>query len=338
VVAWADSETWDEFVSACPDATGYHLWAWRRVFENVFAHRTHYLAAQRDDRIVGVLPLVELRSRLFGNFMVSLPFVNYGGVLAADATTAAALVDHATRVAEERGLSHVELRHLSQRFPGTPCKRHKVTMLLPLDASPDGMWKGLDRKVRNQVRKAEKNALTCEIGGQTLVDDFYPVFASNMRDLGTPVYSKRFFAEVLSVFPDAAKVFVVRKDRRPIAAGIGYVYRDRFEMPWASSLRALHEFCPNNLLYWTAIRHAAVTGCKIFDFGRSTPNEGTYHFKAQWGAVAQPLCWEYCLIGHASIPDQSPKNAKYALAIRMWKRLPVSIASVLGPPIVRGIP
>jgi len=331
-------EEWNAFVDSHPDATGYHLAAWSRVFKNAFGHRSEYLAALSAGRIVGVLPLVELRSRLFGRFMVSVPFVNYGGVLANTEEAAEALRARAATLARQRGLSHVELRHLARRFPAAPCKTHKVTMFLPLDPDPDGMWNALDRKVRNQVRKAEKSGLTCEIGDGALIDEFYPVFSTNMRDLGTPVYAKRFFAEILAAFPERTTLFVVRKERETIAAGIGFAYRDRFEMPWASSLKEHRALCPNNLLYWSAIRHAIAGGYRIFDFGRSTPDEGTFHFKAQWGAQAHPLFWEYELVGGAVMPDQSPKNAKFALAIEIWKRLPVSVARVLGPPIVRSIP
>lgn len=332
------AEEWDAFVDGHPDATGYHLAAWRRVFKGAFGHQSEYLAARRRGRIVGVLPLVELRSRLFGRFMVSVPFVNYGGVLSDDAAAATALLEHATALARVRRLTHVELRHLARHFPDAPCKTHKVTMLLPLDRDADRMWNLLDRKVRNQVRKAEKSELTCERGGSSLVDEFYSVFSTNMRDLGTPVYAKRFFTEILSAFPERTTVFVVRKEREAVAAGIGFTYRDRFEMPWASSLKSHRSLCPNNLLYWSAIRHAIDGGCRTFDFGRSTPNEGTFHFKAQWGAQPHQLFWEYQLLSAASMPDHSPKNAKFALAVELWKRLPVSIAGLLGPPIVRSIP
>src|SRR5437773_2502794 len=192
------------------------------------------------------------------------------------------------------------------------------------------MWEALDRKVRNQVRKAEKSGLICETGGAELLDDFYPIFATNMRDLGTPVYARRFFAEVLAAFPTRTAVFVVRRDRTAVASAIGFRYCDHFEVPWASSLRSYRALCPNNLLYWSAINHAIVSGCHIFDFGRSTPGEGTFHFKEQWGAQPQPLCWEYRLLAGDAIPDQSPKNAKFALAIEIWKRLPLAVANAVG--------
>jgi FemAB-related protein (PEP-CTERM system-associated) len=244
-------------------------------------------------------------------------------------------VEAARATAETRGSRYVELRHFEQRFPDLPSKHHKVTMRLRLQA---GMWERLDRKVRNQVRKAEKSNLKVERGGQKLVDNFYTVFTRNMRDLGTPVYPKRLFAEVLAAFPDRARIIVVRLDGVPVAAGLTYRTRGVVEVPWASSIREHNSLCPNHLLYWHAIEAAIAENCETFDFGRSTPNEGTYKFKEQWGAEPVPLNWEYVLIGAGTVPDQSPKNPKFSLAIETWKRLPLWLANVIGPPIVRGIP
>jgi serine/alanine adding enzyme len=330
---------WDAYISRHDAAVSYHLYAWRGVFERAFGHRTVYLAARRSDSIVGVLPLVEMRSWLFGKFLVSLPFVNYGGVLADDTGVERLLFDRASAIAAERKLDHVELRHFTQHFADAPARQHKVTMLLPLASDADAMWNLLDRKVRNQVRKAEKSGLTCEVGGRELIDAFYPVFATNMRDLGTPVYARRLFEEVFAALPDRTRMYVVRaSDGTAVAAGVGLRFRDTVEMPWASSLKEHRAMSPNNLLYWTAIKDAIAAGATTFDFGRSTPNEGTYNFKAQWGAKPVPLCWEYRLLRERQLPDQSPTNGKFSLAIEAWKHLPLSVARTLGPVIVRAIP
>ena len=332
---------WDSFVAAHPAASGYHLWAWRRVFEEAFGHETCYLAARRDGAVVGILPLVAFKSWFFGRFMVSLPFVNYGGVLASEASddrVAEALVAAATRAARERGCRHLELRHTSRRLPELPVKQHKVGMFLALAADATAAWEQLDRKVRNQVRKAQKSELTSVSGGIELLEEFYGIFTVNMRDLGTPVYSRAFFERVLAEFPGAARVHVVRKGDVPVAAGITFAWRDTIEVPWASSLRAYRALCPNNLLYWAIIEHAVTSGFKTLDFGRSTPNEGTYEFKRQWGAVPSQLYWEYALVSAREIPDQSPANPKFKSAIELWKRLPVPVATAIGPLIVRSIP
>jgi FemAB-related protein (PEP-CTERM system-associated) len=216
-----------------------------------------------------------------------------------------------------------------------PCKQHKVTMRLEL--SP-GLWERLDRKVRNQIRKAEKSQLQVVRGKDELLSEFYQVFARNMRDLGTPVYARRFFAEILNAFPEHAHVVVVRLGDRPVAAGLTYRTGDVIEIPWASSVRDYNSLCPNHLLYWHALQAAIAEGCTTFDFGRSTPNEGTYKFKEQWGARPVTLHWEYRLLQGNQLPDQSPKNPKFRIAIELWKRLPLWLTNIIGPSIVRSIP
>jgi FemAB-related protein (PEP-CTERM system-associated) len=329
---------WDQFVEQHPSATSYHSWAWRHVFERGFGHRTEYLAARDGADVVGVLPLVVFESWLSGRFAVSLPFVNYGGVLAANQRAARALLDHASEMAQAGGWSHVELRHRTPLFDHLPSKRHKVAMQLPLAPSKDMAWAQLDRKVRNQIRKAQKSGLTAEIGGARLLDCFYDIFARNMRDLGTPVYPKSFFSVPLEQFGDRVRIVVVRQEGRPVAAGFMSIFRDVVEVPSAGSLRECRSLCPNHLLYWTVIEDAIDRGLRVLDFGRSTPGEGTFLFKEQWGAQAEPLCWEYRMRAGAELPNRSPANPKFGPAIALWKRLPVRLATFMGPHLVRSLP
>ncbi len=338
VVSDAPAAAWDTFLAGHPHATGYHAWAWRGVFERAFGHETVYLAAVEDGRIHGVLPLVIFRNRVFGRFAVSLPFVNYGGVCAVGPAVARRLVAEASAVAARLKLSHVELRHVARQLPDLPAREHKVSMLLPL--LPDGaaQFAALDRKVRNQVRKAESSGLTARMGGVELLDAFYAVFTRNMRDLGTPVYSIAFFRDVLDTFPETARVCLVDAGPVTAAAAITLAHRGTIEVPWASSRREYLAQCPNNLLYWRIIQHAIDAGMTTLDFGRSTPHEGTYRFKQQWGAQPQPLYWEYALLDGAALPDLSPHNPRFGSAIAVWKRLPVALTNRIGPHIVRSIP
>jgi FemAB-related protein (PEP-CTERM system-associated) len=329
---------WDAFVDSHPQGTSCHAWRWRHIFERVFGHECAYLAARREGAITGVLPLVKFRSRLFGRFLVSLPFVNDGGLLTSDARSSATLIDEAARLAGAFGATHVELRHRARQRPELPCRQHKVGMRMPLAATSEAVWSALDRKVRNQVRKAQKSGLQAVSGGGELVDEFYPVFAENMRDLGTPVYSRRLFDEVLAQFPDRGRVFVVRLSGRTIAGSVALLYRGTFEVPWASSLKEHRQLCPNMLLYWSMIEWAIERRAVAFDFGRSSPNAGTYQFKEQWGARPEPLNWEYLLSGERPLPDHGPGNPRFERAIAAWKRLPLWMTLRLGPSIVRNIP
>ncbi|HWI17850.1 MAG TPA: FemAB family XrtA/PEP-CTERM system-associated protein [Vicinamibacterales bacterium] len=335
----ADGPAWDAYVESRGDAAGYHSWRWRRVFADAFGHEPVYLVAREGGVITGVLPLVQIKSLLFGHTLTSLPFLNYGGVKADAPETSRALIAFAHHEAVARKCRHVELRHVERQFADLPCKTHKVAMHLALPhQTAAGMWDALDRKVRNQIRKAEKSGLVVERGGEALVDDFYAVFARNMRDLGTPVYSRRLFEEVMRVFPDRAQLHVVRYNGAPIAAGLTYRTPQMVQLPWASSLRPFNALCPNVLLYWDAIQFAQQSGAAVFDMGRSTPNEGTFRFKAQWGATPVPLHWEYELVTNGELPNVSPANPKYQFAIALWQKLPLAVTMRVGPMIVRAIP
>jgi len=334
-----DRGTWDAFVDVFPRATSYHRWAWREVIEKSFGHPTYYLAAlDASGRVGGVLPLVHMKSALFGNFLVSVPFVNYGGLLCEDKGARQALLAEAERLRLSCRAEHVELRHLDFEIAGLPARRHKVTMALRLAGAVQAQWDGFNAKLRNQVRKAEKNGLVCRTGHLDLLDDFYRVFARNMRDLGTPVYGKEFFRQVLAAHPDTARIIAVAHQGKIIAAGIVIWYRGVMEMPWASSIADFKSLCPNNLLYWEAIQQAIDLGCDSFDFGRSTPNEGTFNFKKQWGAEPVQLYWQYLLPEGRALPELNNKNPKYDLAIRVWQKLPLALTRLAGPHIVRSIP
>jgi serine/alanine adding enzyme len=330
-----DGGAWESYVGARGDAAGYHSWRWRQVFAEAFAHEPVYLIAREGGLITGVLPMVQIKSLLFGRTLTSLPFLNYGGVMADGPEIAEALSDAALGEAAARRCRHVELRHVAAQFPNLPCKQHKVSMRL---ATGPGMWEALDRKVRNQIRKAEKSGLAVERGGAELVGDFYDVFARNMRDLGTPVYSRRLFEEVMRVFPERARIHVVRLNGLAIAAGLTYRTPQMVQLPWASSLRRYNTLCPNVLLYWDAIQFANDSGAAVFDMGRSTPHEGTFKFKAQWGAEPVPLHWEYRLMEAGQLPNVSPANPKYQFAISLWQKLPLAVTLRVGPMIVRAIP
>lgn len=333
-----DAGAWDAYVEAHPAATADHLWGWRDVFQSVFGQSSDYLVAMRDGTVAGVLPLVLFRSRLFGRFAVSVPFLNYGGLLADDHGVAAALVAAATARAKAFGASHVELRHRERQRPDLPVRQHKIGLSLPLPTSADELWKTVDRKIRNQIRKAQKEGLEVRSGGGEIVDAFYPVFARNMRDLGTPVYSRRLFSETLRRFPDRARVFIVLYGGRPIAGSVTIRFRDTCLVPWASSLREFRHLCPNMLVYWAMLEDAIAGGARTFDFGRSSPGGGTHHFKTQWGARETPLSWEYVLISRESPPNQGPSNPRFTRAVSAWKSLPLWLANRLGPPLARHLP
>lgn len=334
-----DGSAWNEFVASHRDSTNYHQYGWRKVVENSFGHSTRYLAATNsNNEICGILPFVQMKSRLFGSFLVSLPFFNYGGLLISDDSAGAMLLNASRRMLAGSGVDHIELRHLKMCTDVTATKQNKVTMILDLKNNDEDHWNSLDAKVRNQIRKAEKSGLQVVMGREELLDGFYDVFCRNMRDLGTPVYGKNFFSNVLKEFPGTTRILSVTHDGKTVASGLLTWFKDTLEVPWASSNRDFRVMCPNNLLYWEAIRFAIGIGARCFDFGRSTPGEGTYKFKKQWGAKSVQLYWQYLLRDGCALPEVNTKNPKYRFAIQAWQRLPLMITNLLGPHIVRCIP
>jgi FemAB-related protein (PEP-CTERM system-associated) len=285
-----------------------------------------------------VLPLVVMRSRLFGRFVISLPFLNEGGLLADDEQVDSSLVEAAVDVARGAGADYLELRHTRRHSPKLAPRGHKVAMTLALRDTTDAQWQGLDRKVRNQVRKGEKSGLTVVSGGVELLDDFYGVFARNMRDLGTPVFGVSLFRETLRAFPERSRVFCALHQGRPVAAAIVHWRGESIEVIWASALREANPLSANVFLYWRLLQFAIEQRCTRFEFGRCTPGEGPFQFKRQWGAEPRPLVWEYWHARPALDLDKTPRNPKYRAAVAIWQRLPLGVTTAVGPRIVRSIP
>jgi FemAB-related protein (PEP-CTERM system-associated) len=333
-----DRAAWDRYVGQQPEATAFHLAGWPEVLADCFGHRTFGLTAWQDGTLTGVLPLVLMSSRMFGRFLVSLPFFDYGGVLADDAATERALVDRAVALTRELGAAHLELRHVRTRDLGLQARTHRVSMRLPLPADPDVLWQGFKGKLRSQIRRPGKEGCVARIGGAEDLDAFYRVFAVNMRDLGTPVYPKAFFARILAILPEHTRLCVVERGGEPVAAAFLISFRHQLAVQWASALRRYNTLSPNMLLYWAVLEHACRSGHTLFDFGRSAPGSGTYRFKEQWGAQPLPLSWDYWLPEGRPLPDLNYANPRYAAAIRLWQRLPVAVANVLGPRIIKHVP
>jgi len=334
-----DAASWDAYVNGSPGASLYHLYGWKKVVEDTFGHRTRYLLARGSaSEILGVLPLVELKSRMFGRMLVSMPFFNYGGILAANDEARRALLAAAIEAAKEIRANFLEIRDDEDWNQELPRKTSKVSMRLPLPGDPADLWKGLGSKLRNQIQRPRKEGMTATVGGEELLDAFYDVFAANMRDLGTPVYSRSFFRNILRQFPDRTWIACVRAGDTPVAAGFLAGFNSQLEIPWASSLRAYNRQSPNMLLYWQCLEFACQRGFKVFDFGRSTMGESTFKFKEQWGAKPHQLYWHYWLPTGGDIPQVNPSNRKYEAAIGAWRRLPLPVTRWLGPKIVKYIP
>lgn len=335
----AGNVVWDNYVNSHPHATGYHLIAWRHVITAAFGHPAYYyLAKDSQGRVRGVLPLVYLNSRIFGRFLISLPYFNYGGLLADSSEAKEALLSHATGCASRLEASHIELRHTEPADMLWALKDHKVSMRLDLPQRFEDLMRAFPPKLRSQVRRGEKEGMHARMGSLELLDDFYEVFSRNMRDLGTPVYGKDFFKEILSTFPKDVRVCCVYLQGQVLAAGCLYGFRQVIEVPWAASDRRYARIAPNMMLYGSMLQYACEQGYRVFDFGRSSKDSGTYRFKEQWGAKPVQLHWYYWLRDGGPLPELNPQNPKYALAIHAWQNLPLPITTWIGPMLSKYLP
>ncbi len=338
-LAEADPQRWDDYVSKTMGSNGYLRWGFRILIENAFGHQCFYLnALDPRGKVVGVLPLVQIKSRLFGNYFVSIPFFNYGGVLADSPAIESALLNGAIELARKHGAGHIELRGVRQRTDWLE-KSSKVSMLLRLPKDDETLFQRIGSKVRAQIRKADRFSFRFILGKQECIDDFYAVFAQNMRDLGTPVYAKQFFYELFQgdLIGDA-HVAVLYLNEKPVSAAILVGFKDTLEIPWASTLKSVNATNANMMLYWSVLKSAIAKGYRYFDFGRSSPDAGTYRFKRQWGAEPVPLYWQYWLSQGDELPELNPNNPKYKLLIAMWKKLPVWLTKIVGPFVVKSLP
>lgn len=331
--AWRTSPAWEtqRWLSYDP--------AWTLALQSGLRQEPFGLEALSDGQTVGILPLMLVRSRLFGRFLVSMPYLNYGGVQATENEAAAALIDRAVRLANEFDVRHLELRHQREwTHPAlTETRTDKVHMRRELPKSSETLWSELSPKVRNLVRKSQQQSLRVAWGGSELVADFFDVFSHNMRDLGTPTFGRELFNSILSCFDQQAELCVVYADRTAVAGALLLHGCGVTEVPSASSLRKHHATNANMLMYWHLLCRAIERAQTVFDFGRSSLESGTFRFKKQWGAQPFPAVWQY-YVRHGHPGAMRPESRKFRTLVRLWQRMPLGLSRWLGPKIVRGIP
>lgn len=330
----ADSaERWDAFVAACPDATFFHRAGWQCVIERAFGHRTHFLYAESAGVITGVLPLVQIKSALFGHSLSSLPFCVYGGIAATSEAARQALDQHAQRLAAELGVGHLEYRNLKRQHNDWHCKDLYVTFRKPISANAEDNMNAIPRKQRAMVRKGIKAGLVGEVDDD--INRFFSAYATSVRNLGTPVFSKRYFALLRETFAADCEILSIVKDRQVIASVMSFYFRDEVLPYYGGGTLAARAVAGNDFMYWELMRRAAERGCRIFDFGRSKRGTGAFDFKRNWGFEPQPLFYETQLHRAQTVPDHNPLNPKYQRFIKVWQRLPLPLANRLGPLIVK---
>jgi serine/alanine adding enzyme len=333
-----DPKPWDAYVNSAAQDSLYHRWFWRDVIEDTFGHQAYYLTAVEDGTIRGILPLVLIRSRLFGNSLISIPFFSYGGVIADAEPARDGLLAGAAELGRELGARHIELRQGGECGLPWAVTSPKVTMEIDLPATADEYLETLSAGRRKRIRYNLKRGFHAELAGAAAIPAFYNIFAINMRNLGTPVYPRRFFERQFRHFPDKLSIVILWEGEKAVAAGILTAHGKTLELPWAASLEEYRKKEAPMTMYWSLIEHAIRQGFRKLDLGRCTRGSGNWMFKRHWNPVERPLYWYYWMAGEASIPCLRPENPKFKLATSVWKRLPLLIANGLGPRLTRSLP
>jgi len=332
----SNAARWDAFVLACPSATFFHRSGWQKIMREVFRHDTHFLYVEANGRIEGVLPLAHVKSMLFGNSLVSLPFAVYGGVAATSDAAARELEEEAQRIAQRLGVDHLELRHVAARHADWPLQDLYVTFRKEILPDEEANMLAIPRKQRAMVRKGIKNGLRSDIDAD--VDRFFALYADNVHRHGTPALPKRYFQALRDEFGQDCDVLTVSApEGRPLSSVLSFYFRDEVLPYYAGDDESARDLAANDFKYWELMRRSCARGLKLFDYGRSKQGTGSYSFKKNWGFEPQPLHYEYRLYKRDAIPQNNPANAKYKLLIETWRRMPIGMANWLGPFVVRNL-
>jgi FemAB-related protein (PEP-CTERM system-associated) len=330
-----DRARWDAFVRSSAEGTFFHLSGWKNVIESVLGHPTYYLYAESPAGIEGVLPLGHVKSWLFGNALVSVPFCVYGGVAARSEAARRALEQEAERLAISLGVEYLEVRNRVSHREDWPTKDLYVTFRKMIHPDPEANLKAIPRRQRAMVRKGIAAGLASEIDEG--VDRFFDCYAASTRNLGTPVLPERFFRALREEFDSDCEVLTVTSEGRPVASVLSFYFREEVLPYYGGGPAVARALKANDFMYWELMRRSAERGLRVFDYGRSKVGSGSYHFKKNWGFEPEPLPYRYRLVKATAVPNVSPTNPKYRLMIEAWRRLPLSWAKRLGPLVARNL-
>lgn len=328
-------EQWDRFVDVCNGATFFHRAGWQEVYQQAFGHKTWFLYAEAGGQIEGVLPLAQIKSRLFGNSLMSSPFCVYGGIAAESELARIKLEQAATELAQRLGVDYLEMRNQTRSHDNWPVKDLYVTFKKTMDPDPEKNMLAIPRKQRAMVRKGINAGLQGR--DDDGVESFFRAYSESVRNLGTPVFSKRYFQILRNVFGDDCRVLTITKDERTVASVMSFYFRDQVLPYYGGGTSEARALKGNDFMYWELMRRSCEAGIKVFDYGRSKKGTGSYSFKKNWGFEPEPLFYEYHLVKSQSLPDINPLNPKYRLFINLWQRLPLSLSMKIGPLISRSL-
>jgi FemAB-related protein (PEP-CTERM system-associated) len=329
----SDAARWNEFVRSHPSGTFFHLFGWQSIIRDCLGHKVYFLMARVGERIVGVLPLARVKSWLFGDALTSTPMCVYGGAIGESQAVVSALERYAANLADELGVDYLELRNRAPTRDDWPVKDLYYTFRRTLDPDPEKNLQAIPRKQRAEVRAGIKNKL--EVTLDAGLDCFYDIYSQNLRSLGTPVVSRRYFAALLQTFGSDCEISAVLHQGKPIASLVTFYFRDEVLPYYGGGLPEARRTSGYDFMYWDLMRRAAERGIRIYDFGRSKKDTGPFRYKKHWGFEPEPLGYQYHLVKSKAMPDVSPANPKYHVFIEAWKRMPLSLTRMLGPVLAR---
>jgi FemAB-related protein (PEP-CTERM system-associated) len=329
---------WNEYVLKHPQASFFHLTGWKRVVEKTFGHKARYFYCERDGEITGIAPIFECSNWLVGRCLISIPLAAYGGIVASDATSEQALLAHTTQMAQAAGVEYLELRHrYGGLIDGFHANNLYVTFTAPLVADSAANLKRLPKDTRYMIRKAEKGGL-CARQGMEQMDLFYDLFAQSMHRLGTPVFPQALFRNIVDEFPEQTQLMLVYSGENALTGVLSFFFRDTILPYYAGATPDATRLAANNFMYWQLMEWAGNQGFRTFDFGRSKKGTGAFAFKSQWNMNMEQLEYQVLLVKRKTVPNFSPVNPKFDMAIRVWRNLPLPVTKWLGPSAVRLFP
>lgn len=335
VLEAGEEKEWDSFVEDAPSATFFHRAAWKRVIEAAFGHKTFYLLARREGHIRGVLPLTYLASLVFGRSLISNAFCIHGGIVSEEEGARTALAAEARRIAEQLRVAYVELRSAADQGGWVNKSGLYYIFRRPMADGADANLRQIPHTRRRMIRVASENGLTSEV--DKTVERLHHVYAESVRQLGTPVFSMKYFRLLKAEFGDSCDITTVLYRQRPIASVMSFYFRDEVMTYYGGGTREARDLAGNDFMYWEVMRRACDRGVRIFDFGRSKIGTGAYNFKKNWGFKPAPLTYSFLPLKNGGIPDINPLNPKFRHAINVWRRLPLPLTKLIGPSIVRSI-
>ena len=333
-----DEKSWNNYLKQNTQGNFYQRYEWKNIIESNFGHECNFMIAEQDHNVVGLFPMVYIKSNIFGKIISSMPFVNFGGLIGDSQDIVDLLLQEAETLAVKHCADYVEIRSLDSVSEQLPTSLKKISMTLDLDPDPDTLWNNFQSKHRTNIRRVYKENVHVEYGCLDLLDTFYHLMSQSWKGLGTPIYRKSYFESILKTFPEETLIFVAYQDNIPVATAFNGYYKGTVEGMWAGALPSSRKTQPNYVLYWEMIKHACESGHKHFHLGRSSADSGAEAFKKKWKAYSKQLYWQYILNNQETMPELNVNNPKYNLAIKAWRKLPLKLTTIIGPMLARSIP